>query len=99
MSNVIQLPTPKRPWRNFLLRNRETGRPKACEENIRLALERDAWFRRYALSDDKEGCRRRLINFGVHPRDNIDWLIWLATREIRSQQERQAPRKRPGVRQ
>ncbi|MGH0257054.1 hypothetical protein NKY39_16000 [Sinorhizobium meliloti] len=97
MSNVTYLPTPKRPWRNFLLRDRETGRPNATLENLQLALTHDKRLRRCVIAGDKAGCRRRLVNFGFHWA-YLDWLIDQAARELRSQRERRAPQ-RPGVRQ
>ncbi|MDX0598870.1 hypothetical protein GOL96_24965 [Sinorhizobium medicae] len=90
MSNVAHLPVPKRPWKNFLLRRSSDGRPVVCYENVRLALVHDKRFRRYALAGDLQGCRRRLINFGFHTsKDNINWLISLAAREVQQLQPEQ----------
>ena len=82
MSKIAHLPTPpKRPWTNFLLRHYSDSRPTPSRENVRLALQHDKRFRRYALAGDWQGCKRRLLSFGVHHSD-CERLIALAAREV-----------------
>lgn len=82
MSNVTYLPTPKRPWRNLLLRN-ETGRPVPARENIELALRHDKRFRRYAPAGDLTGLRRRFLAYGLDPTLDLHRLAVMAANEVR----------------